>query len=112
MVESGTRPSAPTSAKRSTSLSLRSSVQAPDASTVREDPERRGLLYAGTETGVYVSFDAGASWQPFSRNLPAVPVTDLEVRHGDHEVRFPANFRSIRWKARSGWGSSRTNTRS
>ena len=50
---------------------------------VREDPERRGLLYAGTETGVYVSFDAGGSWQPFSRNLPVVPVTDLEVRHGD-----------------------------
>lgn len=50
---------------------------------VREDPERRGLLYAGTETGVYVSYDAGARWQPFSGNLPVVPVTDLEVRHGD-----------------------------
>jgi hypothetical protein len=50
---------------------------------VREDPERRGLLYAGTETGAYVSFDAGARWQPLSRNLPVVPVTDLEVRHGD-----------------------------
>jgi photosystem II stability/assembly factor-like uncharacterized protein len=50
---------------------------------VREDPVRRGLLYAGTETGVYVSYDNGALWQPFSRNLPAVPVTDLEVRHGD-----------------------------
>jgi photosystem II stability/assembly factor-like uncharacterized protein len=50
---------------------------------VREDPDRRGLLYAGTETGVYVSFDAGATWQTLSRNLPVVPVTDLEVRHGD-----------------------------
>jgi len=50
---------------------------------VREDPERRGLLYAGTETGVYVSFDGGANWQTLSRNLPVVPVTDLEVRHGD-----------------------------
>jgi photosystem II stability/assembly factor-like uncharacterized protein len=50
---------------------------------VREDPERRGLLYAGTETGVYLSYDGGASWQPFSRNLPNTPVTDLEVRHGD-----------------------------
>ena len=50
---------------------------------VREDPERRGLLYAGTETGVYVSYDGGARWQPFSGNLPVVPVTDLEVRHGD-----------------------------
>ncbi len=50
---------------------------------IREDPERRGLLYAGTETGVYLSYDGGASWQPFSRNLPRTPVTDLEVRHGD-----------------------------
>ena len=50
---------------------------------VREDPVRRELLYAGTETGVYASFDAGASWQTLSRNLPAVPVTDLEIRHDD-----------------------------
>lgn len=50
---------------------------------VREDPQKRGLLYAGTETGVYVSFNGGASWQTLSRNLPAVPVTDLEIRHGD-----------------------------
>ncbi|MDB4887485.1 MAG: glycosyl hydrolase repeat-containing protein [Gemmatimonadetes bacterium] len=50
---------------------------------VREDPERRGLLYAGTETGVYLSYDGGANWQPFSRNLPVVPIADLEVRHGD-----------------------------
>lgn len=50
---------------------------------VREDPERRGLLYAGTETGVYISYDAGVHWHPWSGNLPVVPVTDLEVRHGD-----------------------------
>ena len=50
---------------------------------VREDPERRGLLYAGTETGVYVSYDAGANWRAFSRNLPITPIADLEVRHGD-----------------------------
>ncbi|HVT39187.1 MAG TPA: glycosyl hydrolase [Gemmatimonadaceae bacterium] len=50
---------------------------------IREDPERRGLLYAGTETGVYVSFNGGASWQPFSQNLPVTPVTGLEVRHDD-----------------------------
>jgi photosystem II stability/assembly factor-like uncharacterized protein len=50
---------------------------------VREDPERAGLLYAGTETGVYLSYDGGVRWVPFSLNLPVVPVTDLEVRHGD-----------------------------
>jgi photosystem II stability/assembly factor-like uncharacterized protein len=50
---------------------------------VREDPVRRGLLYCGTETGLYLSFDDGASWQPFQRNLPVVPVTDLAVKDED-----------------------------
>ncbi len=50
---------------------------------VREDPSRRGLLYAGTETGLYVSFDDGASWQPFQSNLPVVPITDLAVKEKD-----------------------------
>ena len=49
---------------------------------VREDPVRRGLLYAGTETGVYVSYDRGAQWLPFA-GFPVTPVTDLAVRHGD-----------------------------
>jgi photosystem II stability/assembly factor-like uncharacterized protein len=50
---------------------------------VREDPVRKGLLYAGTETGLYVSFDEGANWQPFQRNLPVTPVTDLAVKEDD-----------------------------
>jgi photosystem II stability/assembly factor-like uncharacterized protein len=50
---------------------------------VREDPMRRGLLYAGTEMGLYVSLDDGASWQPFQLNLPAVPITDLAVEGKD-----------------------------
>ena len=50
---------------------------------VREDPERRGLLYAATERGVYVSFDSGARWQPLQQNLPRLPVTDLRVHAGD-----------------------------
>jgi photosystem II stability/assembly factor-like uncharacterized protein len=50
---------------------------------VREDPVRKGLLFAGTETGVHVSFDAGVSWRPLQRNLPAVPVTDLVVKNDD-----------------------------
>ncbi|MDH4107147.1 MAG: glycosyl hydrolase [Gammaproteobacteria bacterium] len=48
---------------------------------VREDPARRGLLYAGTETGAFVSFNDGADWQPLQLNLPRVPVTDLRVQH-------------------------------
>ena len=50
---------------------------------VREDPQRRGLLYAGTEYGIYVSFDDGGRWQPLQLNLPVTPVTDLRVHHGD-----------------------------
>ena len=50
---------------------------------VREDPTRRGLLFAGTERGVWVSFDDGASWQTLRRNLPIVPVHDLAIKEGD-----------------------------
>ncbi|MFU8852758.1 hypothetical protein ACNAW0_17485 [Micromonospora sp. SL1-18] len=50
---------------------------------VREDPTREGLLYAGTEHGVYVSFDDGANWQPLQLNLPDVVVTDIQVYQGD-----------------------------
>ncbi|HYP52228.1 MAG TPA: hypothetical protein VEQ42_01740 [Pyrinomonadaceae bacterium] len=52
---------------------------------VREDPNRRGLLYAGTETGMFVSFDDGARWRPLQMNLPVVPITDLALhkREGD-----------------------------
>ncbi|MEM0961106.1 MAG: glycosyl hydrolase [Bacteroidota bacterium] len=50
---------------------------------VRADPGRDGLLYAGTERGMFISFDDGASWQPFQLNLPTVPVTDLDLRQGE-----------------------------
>ena len=50
---------------------------------VREDPERRGLLYAGTERGVWFSLDDGASWQKLQLNLPPVPIHDLAVKEGD-----------------------------
>jgi photosystem II stability/assembly factor-like uncharacterized protein len=50
---------------------------------VREDPERKGLLYAGTETGVYVSFDDGKNWQSLQLNLPVVPVRDMVITEDD-----------------------------
>lgn len=50
---------------------------------VREDPGRKGLLYAGTERGLYVSFDAGTSWSEFQLNHPIVPITDLMVHRND-----------------------------
>lgn len=48
---------------------------------LRADPKRNGLLYCGTEQGMYVSFDDGENWQPFQLNLPLVPVTDLLVKN-------------------------------
>jgi photosystem II stability/assembly factor-like uncharacterized protein len=50
---------------------------------VREDPDRAGLLYAGTEFGMFVSFDNGSHWQSFQLNLPNVPVSDIKVFHND-----------------------------
>ncbi|NOR53572.1 MAG: hypothetical protein GQ536_05750, partial [Candidatus Aminicenantes bacterium] len=50
---------------------------------VREDPNREGLLYAGTEFGMFVSFDDGAHWQSLQLNLPATPVTDIKVYRKD-----------------------------
>lgn len=53
---------------------------------VRADPARPGLLYAGTENGIFISFNDGASWQPLQLNLPRVPVHDLIVHDGDLAV--------------------------
>jgi photosystem II stability/assembly factor-like uncharacterized protein len=50
---------------------------------VREDPDREGLLYAGTEFGLFISFDNGDHWQSFQQNLPNVPVADLKVFRKD-----------------------------
>jgi len=50
---------------------------------VREDKDRKDLLYAGTEKGVYLSWNGGKSWEPFQLNLPTAPITDLKVHRGD-----------------------------
>ncbi|MDG2536974.1 hypothetical protein P5Y53_04805 [Dyella jiangningensis] len=50
---------------------------------VREDPAKRGQLYAGTEKGIYVSFDDGAHWQPLQQNLPMTSVRDIDVHGSD-----------------------------
>jgi photosystem II stability/assembly factor-like uncharacterized protein len=50
---------------------------------IREDPDREGLLYAGTEFGMFISFDDGTHWQPFQLNLPVTPVTDIKVYRKD-----------------------------
>ncbi len=53
------------------------------ARVIREDPNREGLLYAGTEFGMYLSFDDGAHWQPFQLNLPNTPITDFTIHQKD-----------------------------
>ncbi len=50
---------------------------------LRADPKRKGLLFAGTEKGMYISFDNGNFWQKFKLNLPVVPVTDLSIKNNN-----------------------------
>jgi len=60
---------------------------------LREDPAVKGLLYAGTENGMYVSYNDGASWEAFQNNLPIVPITDLAVK--DHSLIVATQGRSL-----------------
>jgi len=62
---------------------------------IREDPNKRGLLYAGTETGMYVSFDNGDHWQSLQLNLPIVPITDLAIQKRDSELVVATQGRSF-----------------
>lgn len=50
---------------------------------IREDPNQAGLLYAGTEYGIYISFDDGDNWQSFQNNLPITPITDIKIKNQD-----------------------------
>ncbi|SNR43828.1 WD40/YVTN/BNR-like repeat-containing protein [Dokdonia pacifica] len=60
---------------------------------VREDPKQKGLLYAGTETGMYISFDDGKNWKSFQLNLPIVPITDLTIK--DNNLIVATQGRSL-----------------
>ena len=53
------------------------------ARCIRADKKRQGLLYCGTEYGMYISYDDGANWKPFQLNLPMVPITDLTIKEND-----------------------------
>lgn len=50
---------------------------------LREDPVRKDLLFAGTETGIYISWNGGLKWEPFQLNLPVTPITDLRIHQGN-----------------------------
>jgi len=60
---------------------------------LREDPKQKGILYAGTETGMYISFDDGTNWKTFQLNLPIVPITDLAVK--DNNLIVATQGRSL-----------------
>ena len=62
---------------------------------VREDPERKGLLYAGTETGIYISFNDGASWQSLQLNLPITPVHDIQIHKRDKALVIATHGRGF-----------------
>ena len=62
---------------------------------LRADPAKKGLLYAGTETGIYISFDDGRSWNPFQLNLPIVPITDLTIKENSLIVATQGRSLSI-----------------
>lgn len=62
---------------------------------IREDPNRRGLLFAGTETGLYVSFDDGENWQSLQLNLPVVPIADLAIHKREKDLVAATQGRSF-----------------
>ena len=60
---------------------------------LRADPAKKGLLYAGTETGMYISFNDGKSWEAFQQNLPIVPITDMTIK--DNSLIVATQGRSL-----------------
>jgi photosystem II stability/assembly factor-like uncharacterized protein len=62
---------------------------------VREDPEHRGMLYAGMETGIMISFNDGADWQPLQLNLPITPVHDIQMQTREHDLVIATHGRSF-----------------
>ncbi|MBI1807820.1 MAG: glycosyl hydrolase [Ignavibacteria bacterium] len=62
---------------------------------VREDPNRKGILYAGTERGIYVSFDGGENWQPLQVNLPVTPIHDIAIQAREKDLIVATHGRSF-----------------
>lgn len=62
---------------------------------IREDPNKQGLLYAGTETGVYVSFNDGIDWQSLQLNLPNTPVHDMQIQKRDQDLVIATHGRAF-----------------
>lgn len=62
---------------------------------VREDPKKKGLLYCGLETGIYVSFDDGNNWQSLQLNLPNTPVHDIQIQQRENDLVIATHGRSF-----------------
>jgi photosystem II stability/assembly factor-like uncharacterized protein len=62
---------------------------------IREDPNKKNLLYAGTENGIYISFDGGAKWQSLQLNLPVTQIADLAIQKREHELVAATHGRSF-----------------
>ncbi|MBC8045328.1 MAG: glycosyl hydrolase [Fimbriimonadaceae bacterium] len=62
---------------------------------VRNDPNKKGILYAGLETGVYISFDDGKNWQSLQLNLPTTPVTDIQIHKDERDIAIATHGRSF-----------------
>ena len=89
-VQAGRFPSVPVTRPPTTARPGRRSSTAFPTTTftrvVREDPNHRGLLVAGTEFGLFISFDDGENWKPFQLNLPVMPITDLAFQKREQEL--------------------------
>ena len=71
-------------------------IQAPSYTRViREDPVQKDLLYAGTETGLFVSINGGNSWQSFQQNVPRSPIHDLMIHEREHDLILATHGRSF-----------------
>ena len=62
---------------------------------IREDPNKKGMLYAGTETGIYISFDDGEHWQSLKLNLPITPVHDIQIQNREKDLVIATHGRSF-----------------
>ena len=62
---------------------------------IREDPNKRGLLYAGTEIGIFVSFNDGDNWQPLQQNLPLTPIHDIAIQAREHDLVVATHGRAF-----------------
>jgi len=75
--------------------SIAGNLPAEAVNVIREDPERKNILYAGTDSGVYVSVDTGTSWSSLCNNLPTTPVHDIFIHPRDHDLILGTHGRSV-----------------